>query len=294
MQALRAPRLAPLALAALTCALGGCDSEPGSTLDYEAVAHVEIQDLAKAPWIASALKAKPTGDAAEFAVCQDALLSAESLTVGTGNHAFELYLQGSLDRTAIDGCVDALEEAKRKAPAAKTKMQTRTKWLAADLFAISGAEGTAPTPSAARLESLLASDPTPAATPSSAWLVARDDEGKESIAHVEAWADVAKGLDAHVDVEFDSTAEATKIYGQAMLGMTAMRASGEAKELLDAVKLSSGGDTLTLDVHATAKQLATVGAKISANASTTEGDAAPTRKPSDSGHSFQISIGTSD
>ncbi len=286
-------RLAPLALAA-ACAIGGCDQEPGSTMDYEAVVHVELGTLTKVPFVAKALAdANVAGDGhVELGVCRDALLSADALTIGTGNQTFELYLSGALDKKAVDACHTAIEAAKKegKAGAKPSKTTTKVQWLSPTLFAIVGAEGKPPVPSQARLESLLANDPTPAtANRSALWVVARDDGGKKDVAHVEAWADVSKGLDLHADVEFDSITDATKVYGQAMLGLSALEASGELGDLSDAIALSHGGDTLSVDVHATKKQLEQLATKISA-----ERKEGPSRKHGGDSSGVSIRISTTE
>ena len=286
--------LAPLALAlAAACAIGGCDQEPGSTMDYEAVVHVEIGTLTKVPFVAKALKESTVDGDVDLSVCRDALLSADALTVGTGNRTFELYLSGTLDKTAVDTCHAALEDAHRKSHGkadAKSTKKVEVHWLSPTLFAIVGAEGTPPVPSKARLQSLLANDPTPTtANPSALWVVARDDEGKKDVSHVEAWADVTKGLDLHADVEFDSITDATKIYGQAMLGLSALKAAGELGDMSDAVSLSHGGDTLTVEVHATRKQLEGLATKISS-----EHSKGPHRKHGGDSHGVSIRIGTSE
>lgn len=258
-------RLAPLALAA-ACALAGCDQDSGSTMDYEAVVHVEVAEITKVPFVAKAIADSSMHGDTDLESCRDAVLSADALTVGTGNGAFELYLTGALDKAAIDDCQAAIESAKVERSGDASKMTTKTHWISPTVFAVVGAEGTLPVPSEVRLDGLRANDPTPTtAAPSELWVVARDDAGKKQVSHVQAWADMSKGIDAHVDVEFDSVTDATKIYGQAMLGLSALRASGEIGDFGDAIALSHGGDTLTVDVHATKKQLDKIATKIQAD-----------------------------
>ena len=234
----------------------GCDSESTeSAMDYHAVGHVDIAAARSAPWVQSALGTHAIDLPAELGACASLVSAATSVTAGVGADAYEVYVSGSFDSDDADACADLIEkkaaEHRSKRKGSKPKPKPNAVLLDKDLFAIYGG---ALAPSRARMESLLASDPSPSGSP--IWAVAQDHGTKhDPIAAVQAWADTSKGLTAHVDVQFDSEAQATELYGKAMLGLTAMQLSGEASELAKTVSLSSRGDTLTADLHAPPKLL---------------------------------------
>lgn len=246
---------APLAaLATLTAALaGGCDADD-STLDYDAVAHVDLRAMKTSPWMIAAMGKGPVGPKIQIdgdldPACVEVLAQAEAMTVGTGGKKLELYVEGPRDSSVAQACIRSLKDlAKDEAVTLKAQ------WLDDDLLAIAAGESPLPTPSRARLESLRAADPS-ATGGKTAWWTAKNAAGKPGVEYVESWADVGKGLDAHVSVQFDSEAAAAKTHAEVSLGLTALRLSGEMSDLVSAIAVEAGGDTVTADVHASESQM---------------------------------------
>lgn len=288
-----------LTLAALFIPLSACDADmPGaSDADYRAVGHLDLAAVKRTSWLKDALG----DDALELPgldACGDVLRQAKAITFGAGEDAFEVYVRGPIDAAAANACGDQIDaEMSTKARGSASEPTPEATMLADDLFVVFAGDLT---PSRSRLRSLLSVDPSPKGD-QPIWMVATADGKDDPVSHVQAWADPSKGLDAHVEVQFDDAAKASEVYGQAMLGLAALRLSDEAGALASAVDLDSSGDTVTAELHATPTQLEALmkastgktkgkgksGASIHAGA-----HAGPT--PDGDGHSFRIQIGASE
>lgn len=247
----------PTSLLALGAALlplvaTGCDSDAASPANYRLVAHADVAALMASPLVADAMKKDKAELTAELGACGDLVSSATGVTVGANDDAFELYVAGKFTAKQAKACTDHIEAQIAKDGGAKdgggsADEHVDTAQLGDGLFAVY--RGPAK-PSRSRLAALHAADPSPTRTKQPMWFVAHDDANKGEVEHVEGWASMSRGLDAHVEVHFDSATAAAEIYGQAALGLAAMRMSDEMGELAKAVKVTSGGDTVTAEFHA--------------------------------------------
>lgn len=236
-----------IALFALTAAapLAACDAEVPEELDYQAVGHLDVVQLQKAAWIEQAITTAAIDSKSELGPCVDVLSGATAITFGAGEDTFEAYLRGTIDPTTANGCSDHLEAATQ----GEEGRQPEAVMLADDLFVVFAGDFT---PSEARLERMQASAP---AAGKPAWLVTTVNEKDSPIKRLQAWATVNKGLDAHVDVQFNDGAKATEMYGQANLGLAAMRLSDDTGDLASMITLEQDGKKISADVRATPKQL---------------------------------------
>ncbi len=252
---------APLALA--LSATVGCDSEaPTSATDYRAIAHVDLDAAGSAPWVKKAIGTDSLDIGGDLGPCADIVDAATSVTVGHKEGEFEVYVTGKLEADKADACADHIEKMAKKSSKHRSGDEPEAVILDDDLFAIY--HGT--TPSRARFETLLAADPSPSGKPM--WVVAQPDAKttKAPFSYVQAWADTAKGFNAHVDVQLKDETTATELYGKAMLGLAAVQMSGEADELVKGLKLSNRGDTLTADMHVSPKDMTSIISKGQAKA----------------------------
>jgi hypothetical protein len=239
--------LPALGAALLTLAAAGCDSDTASPANYRLVAHADVAALLASPLVADAMKKDKVDLSAELGPCGDLVTSATAVTVGANEDAFELYVAGKFTAKQSKACIDHIEAELAKDKGASADERVDTLQLGDGLFAVY--RGPAK-PSRSRLAALHAADPSPARTKPPMWFVAHDDANKGEVEHVEGWASMTRGVDAHVEIHFDSATAAAEVYGQAALGLAAMRMSDEMGELAKAVKVSSGGDTLTAEFHA--------------------------------------------
>lgn len=239
--------LLALGAALLTVAATGCDSDTASPDNYRVVAHADVAALLASPLVADAMKKDKAELSAELGACGDLVATATGVTVGANEDAFELYVAGKFTAKQAKACTDHIAAELAKDGGASADERVDTAQLGDGLFAVY--RGPAK-PSRSRLAALHAADPSPARTKQPMWFVAHDDANKGEVEHVEGWASMARGLDAHVEVHFDSATAAAEIYGQAALGLAAMRMSDEMGEFAKLVKVSSGGDTLTAEFHA--------------------------------------------
>jgi hypothetical protein len=273
------PGLAAITTAAILA--GGCDAED-TPLDYDAVGHIDVRAMRASQWVSAVIGKGAIGPNIEISgdldrACIEVLGQAEAVTVGTGQKKLEVYVQGPRDSKVAQTCIASLKQLAKDDAA-----RLEARWIADDVLAIGAGPDTLPNTSGARLESLRAFEPS-ATGGKTAWWVARNVAGKAGIEYVEGWADVGKGFDAHVSVQFDSEAAASKTHGELSLGLTALRLSGEMSELISAVALEAGGDTVTADVHATETQMRKLVAR-------SQSQSQPGKKPGAHG-SFKISIG---
>lgn len=238
------PSLA-LGLCLLGLVAAGCDSDTSSPADYRIVAHADIGALKAAPWIADAMKGDKIDLSGDLGACAPLVLDATAVTLGVNEDAFEVYVEGKFTAKQATACADHVATTLVK-KGAKADEKVETAQLGDGLFAVYRG---AFKPSRTRLKGLVAADPTPAGK-QALWVVAHDDANKGEVEHVEAWATAGKGLDAHVEVHFDSAKAAAEIYGQAAMGLAALRLSDDMGDLAKAISVSSGGDTVTAEIHA--------------------------------------------
>lgn len=239
-----APKLLALVAGLVTSALAGCDSDAATSTDYRVVLHADVTALRASPLVAAALKDDALQIDGDLGACAELLRTATAVTVGADEGAFEVYVEGKFTAKAAKSCSEHVA-TQLAAKGAKTDARVDTTVVADGLFAVH--RGPAK-PSRARMTSLRSADPSPGKQ--AAWLVAHDDDDKDEVEHVEAWISAGKAIDAHLDVHFDSATAATEIYGQAAIGLTALRLSSEMGELAKAISVSSAGDTLTAEFHA--------------------------------------------
>jgi len=242
-------------LALTTLGSTGCDGEaPPDASDFRAIGHIDISTVTASPWVKDAMGSGSLDLDADLGACAAMVRAAESVTVGANDDGFEVYVEGKFDTSKADACSDFIDgkvaEAKKKGKS--MKMEPEAVLLDKDLFVIHGG---AVTPTDARLESLLAADPSPSGT--SMWVIAQPDvkKSKQPVQYLRAWANLSKGFDAHAEVQFKDESKATELYGKATLGLAALQLSGEAPELTDGVKIDRAGDTLSADFHADTKTM---------------------------------------
>ncbi|MEM7156066.1 MAG: hypothetical protein AAF799_24650 [Myxococcota bacterium] len=241
-----------LSLLVLAAPLSACDAETPTDVDYRAIGHVDLAEVKKAPWMEKAMLDAKLDDKGELGACGDVLRQAESVTFGVGEDTFEAYIKGPIAANTANACSEFIDAkvAEETAKGDHDDHPTPEATLVADgVFAVFGGNLT---PSTARLRQLEGSAPV---SGKPAWFTATIDEKDSPVSHVEAWANFDKGLDAHVEAQFKDPAKAAELYGQATLGLVALRASGEMGELASVVDLDSDGDTITAEVHATPKQM---------------------------------------
>lgn len=242
-----------LSLLALAAPLAACDAEAPTDVDYRAIGHVDLGEVQKTPWIKKAMLDGKLDDNGELGPCGDVLRAAESITFGVGEDTFEAYIKGPIAANTANECSEFID-AKVAEETAKGRDHDdhptpEATLVAEGVFAVFGGNLT---PSTARLRHLEGSAPV---SGKPAWFTASIDDKESPVSHVEAWANFDKGLDAHVEAKFKDPAKAAELYGQATLGLVALRASGEMSELASVVDLDSNGDTITAEVHATPKQM---------------------------------------
>ena len=236
----------------------GCDTEAGADHpDYKAVAHLDLDAAGSAPWVRALLASHDVElDAdGELGACGPVLKAATSITAGGSEDKFEVYVTGAFDSKTTDACIDFIEDKASKSLGRHGHDEPEVVQLSDDLLAL---HSSGLTPSRARMESLLDSDPSPAGQPM--WIIAQPDaaRGKHQVGYVQAWAKTAGGLDAHVEVQFNDEARSTELYGKAMLGLTALQLSGEMDGLADGIKLERKGDTLVANLHLAPKKIASM------------------------------------
>lgn len=279
------PTTQRLALTACLTALlpPGCDSDATSASEYRVVAHADLSALARAPFVTDAMKKDAFQIGGDLGPCEALVRSASAVTLGADEGAFEIYIEGKFTAKAAAACRDHVA-AELRTKGTKADERFETTLVAEGLFAVH--RGVAK-PSRARMTALLGADPSPGKQ--ALWMVAHDDDDKDEIEHIEAWASVAKGFDAHLTAHFDSAKAATELYGQAMLGLTALRLSGELGELAKAVSLSSGGDTITAELHASSDLVRKLMADASVRAKV-DASRAPEQRGDDDHGAFSIQI----
>ncbi len=239
-----------------TGALSGCDVEPDSALAYDTVARVELDALQASSWGKEMLG---TGnidvDVDGSDACGTFVKSAKTLTVGTGSDRIEVYVEGKLDADAAEDCADTLEkELSAKKPDDGEKPQVLRAELVADgVFAFVVGPAPLPRPSRARLKDLLDADPSPDGKPM--WFTTRPGSKSKELQYAEGWMDPAKGLDAHVSVEFTGEALAAKSGAEATMFLTMLRMSDEMSDVAKSIELKTSGNTITAEVHATEKTM---------------------------------------
>lgn len=248
--------------AALALALGtagvlcGCDVEPDSALAYDTVARVELDALQASAWGKEMLGTGNVNVNIEGSdACGTFVKSAKTLTVGTGSDRIEVYVEGKLDPDAADDCAEALEkELTAKKPKDGDKPKALRAELVADgVFAFVVGPAPLPRPSRARLKDLLDADPSPDGKP--IWFTTRPGSKSKELQYAEGWLDPAKGLHAHVSVEFTGEALAAKSGAEATMFLTMLRMSDEMSEVAKSIDLKTSGNTITADVHATTKTM---------------------------------------
>lgn len=238
--------IAPAALAALLVA--GCDGEaPASTADYRAAAHIDLDRTMSAPWVRKAMGSDTLDLGGELGPCSDVLEAADSITLGSADDDFEIYVAGKIDVDQANACADFFDEHAKKSGGDEPEAVM----VDAQLFAVFRGRA----PSRANFEALLAADPSPSNSPM--WVVAAPQRknSKTPVSAVRGWASAAKGFDAHVDVQLGDETTATELYGKAMLGLAALQMSGEADELTKGLAVKNNGDTLTADLKLSGKDL---------------------------------------
>lgn len=248
------PRAAAIVLASVTAGLlVGCDAEPGSAFEYDTVARVDLDALRSSSWGKDMFE----GDSVQISVdgsqdCEALVANTDTVTLGTGADRVEIYVEGTFSAKAVGACVDALEAdfAKKKTEKGETPHALKSKMLGNGMFAIVVGPGPLPTPSRDRLDDLLDADPSPADEP--IWFTARPDSATEELRYVEGWLNPAKGLDAHVGIEFADETVAAKTGAEATMFLTAMKFSDETSALARTVELDTSGNTINADVHASA------------------------------------------
>lgn len=214
--------------------------------DYTAVGHVEIARVRGVPWVADFMTKHHRDFDPMFESCAKVFHDAEAVTFGLADDRFEIYVTGDLDLDEASACGDKIDVDR---PASAIVLDE-------DLFVLYRGDIE---PDRARLEGLLARDPEPNAK-HPIWMTgsAVSLSHASPVEHVQMWADPSKGLDAQAKVVFADEAKAAEIYGQATLGLTALRMSEHASELASAVDLDSSGDTMTVEIHATEDQMTEV------------------------------------
>jgi len=241
-----------LLASSLVVGLAGCDTdESAAPLDYKAVAHVDLDAASSAPWV-KALIADTKFDIdpdGKLGPCAAVLDAATAITGGGSEDEFEVYISGNFDADETEACIDFAEDKAAKRTKKRRHDNPEFVMLSSDLIAV---HSDTVAPSRSRMESLLASDPSPSGQPM--WVIAQPDgkKGKQQVSHVQAWASTAGGLDVQAQVEFADEAQATELYGKAMLGLTALQLSGEVA-LADGLNLDRSGDTLSASVKLTPK-----------------------------------------
>lgn len=252
-----------LALTALLLAgSAGCDAEApggGGPIDYRAVGHVDIDAVKTAPWMKGALKDGKLEVHGELGACEDVVQKAKTVTFGAKEDAFEVYIGGSFGADEANACADFID-AKVAAEAGRLdgKPKPEATLLAEGVFVVFGG---GLTPSRDRLEDLMDADPS---SGQPMWVTANMTGKGKPVERFEAWADPTKGMKAHAEVVFADEAKASEIYGQAVLGLTAMRMSDEVGELASAVDLDSSGKSMTAEVSLSTAQMKTLVAKSQA------------------------------
>lgn len=287
---LSAPVCAVLLLA--TTLGTGCDTDEEDAMDLHAIVHIDVDAAKRAPWVAKELAGKDADIKKELGACADLYEDTDSITVGidgNGDHRGEIYFEGNFDATGLDACSDFIaDQIKTKARDPKKGDKVKTQRFGDDVFVITFGDVK---PSKRRLDNLKAADPTPAGG-QTMWVVARDKDGKGPIDLVEGWGRIDTGLDLHAEVKFDDAAQATKIYGEAMLGLTALRLSGDAGFIADAVSASADGDTVTVDFAATPGMIEKVKTMGRAKAAAHHGHGGSDHH--DDGIQIQIGVGNDD
>ncbi len=239
--------------------LVGCDAEAPAarSVDYRAVGHVQLSAVTRAPWIASAKKDDMLQLDAALGPCADLVRTADALTFGAKEDAFEVYVEGSFDSAAANACADHIdaEVAAGRVPRRDGRPKPEATLLADGLFVVFGGDLT---PSRDRLDALSAASPSPGQP---MWVTVDMRDKGHPVEHVEAWADPSKGLSAHAQVTFADEQKAAEIYGKATLGLTALTLSDEVGDLASAVDLSSSGKSMTAKVQLSAAQMKTLVAK---------------------------------
>ena len=228
--------------------------------DYSAAGHIEIASVLATPWVKQAMATHDMELGAELDDCARVFEAAEAVTFGMKDEAFELYISGQLDIDAASACGDKIDGDADEPSAAVV--------LDADLFVIYRGELE---PSRARLNALLTLDPTPNKD-QPIWLTgsALSFADKTPVEGVQIWANPAQGLEAHVQVDFQDAQTATELFGQATLGLTALRMSNDVGELASAVDLKSSGQTMTADIHVTQAQIESVLTEIATDTAAAE------------------------
>lgn len=239
-----------------TGALSGCDVEPDSALAYDTVARVELDALQASAWGKEILGTGNVNVNVEGSdACGTFVKSAKTVTVGTGSERIEVYVEGKLDADAADDCADALEKeltAKKPTGGEKPKV-LRAELIADGVFAFVVGPAPLPRPSRARLKDLIDADPSPDGKP--IWFTTRPGSNSKQLQYAEGWMDPAKGLDAHVSVEFTAEALAAKSGAEATMFLTMLRMSDEMSDVAKSINIKTSGNTITADVHATAKTM---------------------------------------
>lgn len=229
--------------------------------DHRGVGHVDIAALSSAPWAKEMLEDGALEVDGELGSCADVLRDASAITFGVQEQAFEVYLQGSFDAAEANACAELIDAKVAAAPEhLDGKPTPEATLLADDVFVVFGGDLG---PSRDRLQALLDADPS---SGQPLWVVADTSDTGKKVDHVALWADPSGGLEAHAALVFADEAEATELYGQAMLGLTALRLSDEVGELASAVSLSSSGAVITADLSLDTAQMETLVAKGKAHA----------------------------
>ncbi|MEM6290542.1 MAG: hypothetical protein AAGA54_04725 [Myxococcota bacterium] len=288
---------ATLTLACATAGLlAGCDVEPGSALEYDTVARIDLGAMKASPWGKEMLGSSAIDvDIDGSDACADLVNAAETVTVGTGQGRVEVYVQGPIDADAADDCLAVIEKDLADDPVEKgeTPKSIRGESIGKKTFAFVVGSEPLPAPSKARLKDLTDADPSPHGEPM--WFVARP-AGKSDIQYAEAWMSPKKGLDGHLSIEFADEAKAAKIGAEATMALTMLKMSDEAGDFAKAIDLDLSGATMSADVHASTKTMKAVlknSGKPHEKPSPEEIEAMHKRARKD-GHSISFSIGTSE
>ena len=241
--------------------LAGCDVEPGSAMDYDLVAHVDLHRLQKASWVKKAMeggsteiKLHPDGKNTTE-TCTALLEEADALTMGTGNDRVEIYVEGKFDDARTDKCFDELKAqfAGGKAKTESGKAQkVRTVELGDALVGVAIGPDPLPVPSKARLQDLLDAEPSQSGN-EALWFTVQNGPKNENVKYAEGWANTDKGFAAHVQLELKDAATATELHAQAQAILFALKVSSDTADLVKGIKLKASGDTITADVSATEK-----------------------------------------
>ena len=274
----------PFALT-VCCALVACDTEPVEDLDsveaaevpvveapaelatneadadagsaqFEAFGHVAVATVLATPWVEVAMKQHERQAPAEFEACARVFHGAEAITFGAHGESFEVYITGQLELDDASACGDMIDGSDEPVSAVV---------LDEDLFAVYRGELE---PSRERLQALSSHEPK-AGAGQPIWLTASalSMSGHHTPADaIELWVDLAQGVDAHAQVEFRDEGSATEIFGQATLGLSALRMSDDVAGLASAVSLAQSGKAMTVDIHASAEQMQTVAIEMASEA----------------------------